>query len=77
LASETIALREELYRTKVDNHGTDSALAAIQEDLVAALGRAQACEEAYEVAIAEIDSLKVALKTADADNIAGEHKLLV
>lgn len=59
--------------TKADNQGADMALTDVQEDLFAALSRAQACEEAYEVAFAEIESLKVALKTAAADAVDGVH----
>lgn len=65
LASETLILREQLLRTKSDNRGADNALANAQDDLAAALSRAQACEEAYEPLLAELDSLKVQIKTAD------------
>ncbi|CAL8468726.1 g8266 [Coccomyxa elongata] len=65
LASETLILREQLLRTKSDNRGADNALANAQEDLAAALSRAQACEEAYEPLFAELESLKVQIRTAD------------
>ncbi len=65
LASETLNLREQLLRTKSDNRGADNALANAQEDLAAALSRAQACEEAYEPLFAELESLKVQLRTVD------------
>ena len=71
LASETLILREQLLRTKADSRGADAALTNAQEDLAAALSRAQACEEAYEPLLAELESLKVEMKAMDATSSNG------
>ncbi len=76
LASETLILREQLLRTKTDSRGADNALANAQEDLAAALSRAQACEEAYEPLYAELESLKGQLKAADGNSESGVHSAL-
>ncbi|BDA43288.1 hypothetical protein COCOBI_04-3000 [Coccomyxa sp. Obi] len=73
LASETLNLREQLLRTKSDNRGADNALANAQEDLAAALSRAQACEEAYEPLFAELESLKVQLRTDGSPSKGGRN----
>jgi hypothetical protein len=67
-----LILREQLLRTKTDSRGADTALANTQEDLAAALSRAQACEEAYEPLFAELESLKVQMKTTDATSSNGK-----
>ena len=79
LAAETLILREEMMRTKSGSKGMDAALAAAQAETRAAQARAQACEEAFEPLMAELDTLRVAaMMTADAAEIGAPlpHTLL-
>ncbi len=59
LASETLVLREQLMRNKLDSRTVGSALLAIQEELKAAFNREQACEEGYNALLADLDSCRV------------------
>jgi hypothetical protein len=77
LAAETLILREEMMRTRSDTKGMDAALAAAQADTRAARARAQACEEAFEPLMAELDTLKVAMMmTVDAAEIGAPPRRL-
>lgn len=59
LASETLVLREQLMRNKVDSRTVGAALLATQEELKAAFNREQACEEGYNALLADLDSCRV------------------
>ena len=59
LASETLVLREQLMRNKLDSRTVGSALLATQEELRAAFNREQACEEGYNALLADLDSCRV------------------
>lgn len=59
LASETLVLREQLMRNKVDSRTVGAALLATREELRAAFSREQACEEGYSALLAELDSCRV------------------
>ncbi len=59
LASETLVLREQLMRNKLDSRTVGSALLATQEELKAAFNREQACEEGYNALLADLDSCRV------------------
>ena len=70
LASETLVLREQLMRNKVDSRTVGAALLATQEELKAAFSREQACEAGYSALLAELDSCRVSQETL------GQHPLL-
>jgi hypothetical protein len=59
LASETLVLREQLMRNKLDSRTVGAALLATQEELKAAFNREQACEEGYNALLAQFDSCRV------------------
>ena len=63
LASETLVLREQLMRNKVDSRTVGAALLATQEELKAAFSREQACEAGYSALLAELDSCRVSQET--------------
>ena len=64
LASETLVLREQLMRNKLDSRTVGAALLATQEELKAAFNREQACEEGYNALLAQLDSCRVSQETS-------------
>ncbi|CAK0780825.1 hypothetical protein CVIRNUC_005188 [Coccomyxa viridis] len=70
LASETLVLREQLMRNKVDSRTVGAALLATQEELKAAFSREQACEAGYSALLAELDSCRVSQETLGANDLS-------
>ena len=64
LASETLVLREQLMRNKLDSRTVGGALLATQEELKAAFNREQACEEGYNVLLADLNSCRVSQESS-------------
>ncbi|CAL5221500.1 g3704 [Coccomyxa viridis] len=70
LASETLVLREQLMRNKLDSRTVGSALLATQEELKAAFNREQACEEGYNALLADLDSCRVNQERIGANDLS-------